>query len=453
MFAKNWALNVLAGNDCLCFALHSTRSQRMSTIFPDLQLDLAFAQKLDQHDPLRSFRSRFLMPTQENGEPYIYLCGNSLGCQPKGTRAYVEQELEDWARLGVEGHVHARKPWLPYHEFLTDASARIVGAKPEEVVVMNTLTVNLHLLMVSFYRPTAERPAIMIEADAFPSDIYAVKSQLAFHGYDPESDLIMLRPREGEHALRESDILKAIAEEGQRTALIMFGGVNYYTGQCFPMEAITSAGHEMGCVVGFDLAHAAGNVPLDLHAWGVDFAAWCGYKYLNGGPGGASGVYIHERHHQDRDLPRFHGWWGHDKATRFQMEPEFEPIPTAEAWQLSNAPVLSMAALRASLDIFDEAGMPALREKALRQTDYLLALLDARPDLPIEVITPPEAAARGGQLSLLTGEGGKVMFDRLTAAGVICDWREPNVIRIATAPLYNRYEDLWHFMQILANQA
>ncbi|MEL7195486.1 MAG: kynureninase, partial [Bacteroidota bacterium] len=308
-----------------------------------------FAHKLDQADPLSSYRDRFYLPLLADGSPYYYFTGNSLGCQPKSLRSYLETEVLSWEKLAVEGHFHGKNPWLPYHEFLTPAMARIVGAKEEEVIMMNSLTVNLHLMMVSFYRPTASRNKILIEADAFPSDIYAVSSQIAFHGYDPKDSLIMLRPRQGEHALRTEDILQTIEEEGDSIAMVMFGGVNYYTGQVFEFEKIVKAGQAKGCVVGFDLAHTAGNIPLKLHDWNVDFACWCSYKYLNGGPGGVAGAFVHERHMADESLPRFAGWWGHDKATRFKMEPDFVPIPTAEGWQLSNAPVLSMAALKASL--------------------------------------------------------------------------------------------------------
>lgn len=420
----------------------------MTTITYTPTLD--FARRLDQADSLAAYRARFHLPTQANGEPYLYFTGNSLGCQPKAVRQYLEQELLDWEKLGVEGHFHARSPWMPYHEFLTEAMARIVGAKPEEVVVMNSLTVNLHLMMVSFYRPKAQRYRILIEADAFPSDIYAVKSQLHFHGHSPEEGLVALTPRAGEHTLRTEDILAAIEEQGEQLAVVLLGGVNYYTGQFFELGKIADATHAVGATMATDLAHAVGNVPLQLHEWGVDFACWCSYKYLNSGPGGVAGCYIHERHIAQQDLPRFAGWWGHDKESRFQMAPDFQPIPTAEGWQLSNAPILSMAALRASLDIFDEVGMPALREKSQHLTGYLAYLLSTQlAEADFAVITPEEPDHRGCQLSLLTGSQGRAWFEALSAAGVICDWREPNVIRVAPTPLYNTFEEVWRFVEIL----
>jgi kynureninase len=321
------------------------------------EASLAFARKLDQEDPLRDFRARFHLPQQANGQLYRYFGGNSLGLQPKTVKSYLERELEDWAMLGVEGHFHARNPWMPYHEYLTPAMAEVVGGQENEVVVMNGLTVNLHLMMVSFYRPTASRYKIVVEADAFPSDLYAVSSQLAFHGYDPAEALIKLKPRPGEHTLRTEDIETMLKSEGHQVALVLLGGVNYYTGQFFDIGRITQAGQRAGALVGIDLAHAVGNVPLQLHDWGVDFACWCSYKYLNSGPGGVSGCFVHARHLRRSDLPRFAGWWGHEKESRFEMGPDFVPIPTAEGWQLSNAPVLSMAALWASLEIFAEAGM------------------------------------------------------------------------------------------------
>lgn len=419
----------------------------MSTAFKE---DLDFARQLDQNDPLRDYRQRFHLPMQKSGEPYVYLCGNSLGLQPKSTRAFIEQELSDWENLGVEGHFHAKNPWMPYHEFLAESTARLVGAKPSEVVVMNALSVNLHLLMVSFYRPTAERYKIIIEADAFPSDQYAVKSQLRFHGFDPADGLIELRSKSGHPVIPTEEILETIEHEGDQVALILIGGVNYYTGQAFEMKRIAAAGHAKGCVVGFDLAHAAGNLKLHLHDWDVDFAAWCSYKYLNSGPGGVSGVFVHERHSNQADLPRFAGWWGHEKKTRFKMPPEFVVMPGAEGWQLSNAPILAMAALRASMEIFDEVGMDALREKADQLTAYLEFLLKPHMErMGLRIITPSDPTQRGCQLSLQTAANGKALFDVLTAEGVICDWREPDVIRLAPVPLYNSYEDVWNFARIL----
>jgi len=328
--------------------------------------DLNYAIELDRNDPLNSYRQKFHLPVRENGEQYLYFCGNSLGLQPKSTSEFVNQELEDWKMLGVEGHFRAKNPWMPYHEFLTNSLAKIVGAKPIEVVAMNALTVNLHLMMVSFYRPKGKRVKIMMEADAFPSDHYAVKSQLNFHGVSNEDGLILLKPREGEDTIRTEDILQIIEEQGETIALIMIGGVNYYTGQLFDMKTITSAGHSKGCTVGFDLAHAVGNVKLELHSWGVDFAVWCSYKYLNAGPGAVAGCFVNEKHASDSDLPRFSGWWGHDKESRFTMPDDFVPIPTTESWQLSNAPILSMASLRASLAIFEEVGVEKLNAKSIK---------------------------------------------------------------------------------------
>lgn len=415
---------------------------------------------LDAADPLRRFREEFHIPKHSDGSEVLYFTGNSLGLQPKRTREYIEQELKDWAELGVEGHFHAKHPWLPYHEFVTEPLARLVGAKPVEVVAMNSLTVDLHLLMVSFYRPTAERYKIIIEKGAFPSDQYAVGSQLKFHGHD--DGLIELTPRDGETTLRTEDILETIDREGDSVALILLGGVNYYTGQAFDMRAITEAGHKKGCVVGFDLAHAAGNLELKLHDWGVDFAAWCSYKYLNSGPGGIAGIFVHERHAHSFDLPRFAGWWGHDKSTRFLMGPDFVPLAGAEGWQLSNPPIFQLAALRASLEIFDEATMPALREKSVKLTAYLEKLLAEINDDRIEIITPRDPAQRGCQLSIRVkaetraagsvsepAASNKKLFNALTERGVIADWREPDVIRVAPVPLYNSFEDIYRFTKIL----
>ena len=413
---------------------------------------LTYAQAQDQQDELREFRGRFHLPTQENGAPYLYLCGNSLGLQPKHTRDHIEQELKDWASLGVEGHIHARNPWLPYHEFLTEHMAAIVGAKPHEVVVMNTLTVNLHLMMVSFYRPEGKRTKILIEADAFPSDRYAVASQLRFHGYEPAEHLIELRPRSGEACLRTEDITKVITEQGENIALVMLGNTNYYTGQFFDMPKITSVAHEQGCMVGFDCAHGAGNVPLNLHESGADFAVWCTYKYLNSGPGSMAGCFVHERHANAVDIPRFEGWWGHNKTTRFGMRDDFDPIPTVEAWQLSNPPILSLAAIKASLEIFAEAGMDRLRTKAIRLTGYLEFLLRQIPGDKINIITPENPAERGCQLSIQVRDADKRLFDAVTAAGVIADWREPDVIRVAPVPLYNSFEDVYRFTKVLETQ-
>lgn len=412
------------------------------------QNTLAFARQEDASDPMRKFRECFHFPVQESGEPYVYLCGNSLGLQPKSTAKAIEQELEDWKKYGVEGHFHAKNPWMPYHEFLTEAMARVVGAKPIEVVVMNTLSVNLHLMMVSFYRPTAKRNKILIEFDAFPSDKYAVESQIKFHGYDPAESLIQLKAREGEELIRQEDIEKVIEEQGDEIALIMIGNTNYYTGQFFDMKRITRLGHAKGCVVGFDCAHGAGNVELNLHDCGVDFAVWCSYKYINSGPGSLGGCFVHERH-ATADLPRFEGWWGHNKATRFGMRDGFEPIPGVEAWQLSNPPILSMAAIKASLEIFDEAGIANLRQKAIKLTSYLEYLVDEMNNNEIKIITPRNPLERGSQLSIQVKNADKTLFDKITKAGVIADWREPDVIRIAPTALYNSYEDCFRFVEIL----
>ena len=418
----------------------------------DFQASLAYAQEQDQQDSLRHFRERFHLPIQANGEPYLYFCGNSLGLQPKSTAQHVQQELDDWAKLGVEGHFHARNPWLPYHEFLTEHMAAVVGAKPNEVVVMNTLTVNLHLMMVSFYRPQGKRTKILIEADAFPSDRYAVASQLRFHGYDPAEHLLDLRAREGEACLRMEDIAAVIEREGDNIALVMLGNTNYYTGQFFNMPLITELAHAKGCMVGFDCAHGAGNVPLNLHESGADFAVWCTYKYLNSGPGSMAGCFVHERHAGTPGIPRFEGWWGHNKTTRFGMRDDFDPIPTVEAWQLSNPPILSLAAIKASLEIFVEAGMDQLRAKAVRLTGYLEYLLQQIPGEKINIITPQNPAERGCQLSIQVRDADKRLFEAITAAGIIADWREPDVIRVAPVPLYNTFADAYHFTQILEKQ-
>jgi kynureninase len=412
---------------------------------------LEFAKQQDATDPLKSYRDKFYFPMM-HGRETVYFTGNSLGLQPKATQDYVLNELEDWATFGVEGHFHSRKPWLPYHEQFAEPVARIVGAKPEEVVVMNQLTVNLHILLVSFYRPTKTRYKILCEAKAFPSDQYALESQVKFHGLDPADAIIEVAPREGEICIRHEDILAAIEKNKDSIATIMIGGVNYYNGQVFDMKGITEAGHKIGAIVGFDLAHAAGNLKLELHNWNVDFACWCSYKYLNSGPGGVSGVYINERHLNNPELIRFAGWWGHDKNTRFQMQKGFVPMPTAEAWQMSNAPVLSMAAHKASVDIFNEVGMDALVTKAEKLTGYLEFVIDEinkSLDKKLEIITPRDKKQRGCQLSIVAHGRGKELFNKLTEAGIISDWREPNVIRCAPVPLYNSFEDVFRFGEIL----
>lgn len=414
------------------------------------------ARRLDRRDPLASFRKEFLIPKSRSGKPWIYLAGNSLGLQPRKARAYVAQELEDWARLGVDGHFEAKHPWMSYHETVGAPMARVVGALPTEVVVMNTLTVNLHLMMVSFYRPTSERRKILVEAGAFPSDQYAVASQARFHGYDPATTIVQLRPRAGESSLRTEDILEVIEREGRQLALVMLGSVNYLTGQAFDIPRIVEAGHRQGCRVGFDLAHAAGNLELRLHDWGPDFAVWCSYKYLNAGPGNLSGCFVHERHARALDLPRFAGWWGHDKVTRFQMGDQFRPMPGAEGWQLSNPPIFELAALRASLELFDRATLPRLRKKSELLTGYLERLLDTLPPGFCQVTTPSDAAQRGCQLSLRVnaGSGGpRGLLRKLARAGIICDFREPDTIRAAPVPLYNRFEDVWHFVETLRRHA
>lgn len=413
---------------------------------------LAFAQSLDQVDPLRSFREKFHFPTFHKNE-VRYFTGNSLGLQPKSTSNYIQEELDDWAKFGVEGHFLSRRPWYSYHENLTEKVARIVGAKPIEVVVTHSLTTNLHLLMVSFYRPQGKRTKILCEAKAFPSDQYALESQVKFHGLSQEH-LVEVAPREGEQLIRLEDILSKIEELGEELALVMIGGVNYYTGQLFDMETITKVGHKVGAVVGFDLAHAAGNINLRLHEWGVDFAAWCGYKYLNSSPGGVSGMFVHERHANNPELPRFAGWWGYNKEKRFLMEPGFQPMPGAEGWQLSNAPVLGMAAHLASVDIFDEAGMDAIGTKRDLMTAYLEFVIDSisernKDKCRFELITPRDKKQRGAQLSIMALGQGRALFDALSDLGVIADWREPNVIRVAPAPLYNSFEDCWWFGNLL----
>jgi kynureninase len=410
-----------------------------------------FALQLDEDDELSRFRESFHIPKHRDKES-IYLCGNSLGLQPKQTRDYIDQELKDWAELGVEGHFHAENPWMPYHEYLAQSTAEIVGAKPHEVVIMNTLTTNLHLMMVSFYRPEGNRKKIIIEADAFPSDRFAVASQLSYHGADPESDLILWKPRDNEHTPRIVDLESLLIKHGNEVALVMVGAVNYYTGQFFDLKKITELGHSYGCAVGFDCAHGAGNVDLKLHDSGADFAVWCTYKYMNSGPGSLGGCYVHERHANNKDLPRFTGWWGHNKDTRFKMRDDFDPIPGAEGWQLSNPPILSMAAIKSSLDLFAEASFSKLRKKSIKLTNYLEYLLNQIAGDRISIITPTSSRDRGCQLSLAVKNADKSLFDKITQRGVIADWREPDVIRIAPVPLYNSFEDCWRFVEILKQE-
>jgi kynureninase len=412
---------------------------------------LANAQAQDAKDPLRAFRSEFHFP-QHQGKNVLYFTGNSLGLQPKAAADALKQELDDWARYGVEGHFQAKHPWYSYHEELTPSLARLVGAMPEEVVAMNQLTSNLHFLMVSFYRPSGKRRKVLTETRPFPSDTYAFASQIAFHGGDPDTDLVEVQPRPGEHTLRNEDIVAKIDELGDELALVCFGGVNFYTGQAFDMSAITRAAHAVDAVAGFDLAHAAGNLHLKLHDWNVDFACWCSYKYINSGPGSVAGVFVHQRH-LGKQLPLFAGWWGHDKSERFKMDRTFKPMPTAEAWQVSNAPVFSMAVHRVALEQFDRAGIANLRAKSEQLTAYLafiVAEVAKATGTNLEVITPNDPAQRGCQLSILAHGHGKALFNKLTERGVIADWREPNVIRVAPVPMYNSYEDVWRFGQILS---
>ncbi|MEJ6506011.1 MAG: kynureninase [Crocinitomicaceae bacterium] len=419
----------------------------------NFQSSLIFAKKMDENDPLKGFREKFLLPNFHKNK-VRYFTGNSLGLQPVTTRKMIEEELDDWAKYGVEGHFLARRPWYSYHEQLTELSAYVVGAKPIETVVTHSLTTNIHLLMVSFYQPKGKRTKILCEKKAFPSDQYALMSQLEFHGFD-KTHLIEVGPRDGEETLRHDDILKSIEENKDELALVFMGGVNYYTGQFFNLEEITKAGHKAGAIVGFDLAHAAGNVNLSLHDWGVDFATWCSYKYLNSSPGGVSGMFVHERHADNPELKRFAGWWGHDKEQRFLMEDTFYPIKGAEGWQLSNAPVLGMAAHLSSLQIFKEAGMERIgskRDLITSYLEYLILKVSKENGDFLKIITPSSILERGSQLSILCAKDGKKKFDILTEQGVIADWREPNVIRIAPAPLYNSFEDCWHLADILSRE-
>jgi kynureninase len=412
-----------------------------------------FALQLDRDDSLGAFRERFHIPRGKDGQAVIYFVGNSLGLMPKATRAAVEQELDDWQKLAVDAHLEGRTPWYSYHETVRESAARLVGAQPNEVVCMNSLTVNLHLMMATFYRPTASRFKILMEEPAFPSDTYAVKSQIAHHGLAPNEALLLAAPRAGEFTVEQEEIDAVLEKHGEEIALVLFAGVNFFTGQLFDIERITSLAHEHGCTVGIDLAHAVGNAPLQLHDWDVDFAVWCSYKYLNSGPGAVAGAFVHERHATNRALPRLAGWWGNDPATRFQMhlQPEFIPVPSADSWAVSNPPILSMAPLRTSLAIFDEAGgMEALRTKSMMLTGYLHYLLDLIGSKHFTVITPREPDERGCQLSILAHEHPKELFAKLEAAGVKSDFREPNVIRVAPTPLYNTFHEVWRFAQILA---
>lgn len=411
---------------------------------------LAFARKMDRNDPLASFKKKFIIPKQK-GKPVVYFVGNSLGLQPKETKKFVNEELEDWGSLAVEGHFDGRRPWLYYHKFSKKALAGLVGAKPVEVVAMNQLTVNLHLMMVSFYRPTKEKFKIIIESGAFSSDQYAVETQIKFHQLNPEIALVELKPRAGEHTLRTEDIIQTIGKHGDQLALVLLSGVQYYTGQHFNIKKITEASHKTGAYIGFDLAHAVGNVPLQLHKDRVDFAVWCSYKYLNSGPGGIAGVFIHEKH-KNANLPRFAGWLGHEEKVRFQMKKGFKAMEGADGWQLSNVPVLAGAAHLASLKIFSEVGMTKLRKKSIQLTGYLNFLLNEvdPKGMYFEIITPQDPASRGCQLSILMKKNGKKIFNALLKKGIFTDWREPDVIRTAPVPLYNTFEDVYKFTSTLS---
>ena len=413
---------------------------------------LDFARTQDAADPLSSFRARFTIPKRPDGTDLIYLCGNSLGLQPKAAIALVHEELEAWGTMAVGAHFAARRPWVSYPDHLAPAAAALVGANPSEVVAMNTLTVNLHLMMVSFYRPTAARHKVLIERPAFPSDRYAVESQIRFHGFDPTASLIEVGPRHDESTIRMEDLEACIRAEGSTIALLLLPGVNYYNGQVFDMAELVRLGHAKGCMVGFDLAHAVGNISLRLHDWNTDFAVWCTYKYLNGGPGSIAGCFVHERHRDWVDKPRLAGWWGHDKASRFQMGRDFNPIPGAEGWQVSNAPILSMAPVLASLGVFEEAGMRTLTAKSDRLTSYLAYLVREELGASVEILTPSDSAQRGCQLSLRvlgTRADQRRVFEALETHGVVCDWREPDVIRATPVPLYNRFEDVFEFVGVL----
>lgn len=415
--------------------------------------DLAQARARDAADPLHAWRARFLLPQDAAGRDRVYLCGHSLGAQPVLAARYVEEVMGDWRRLGVDGFFAARRRWLDYHEQALPALAALVGAGPLEVTLMNTLTVNLHLLLVSFYRPAGSRTALLMERSAFPSDRYAVESQVRWHGLDPARDLIEIGPRDGEHCLRTDDILAVLEREGARIATVLLPGVQYLTGQRLELREITAAAHRAGCTVGWDLAHAVGNVPLALHDDEVDFATWCHYKYVNGGPGAVGGAFVHERHAGRRDLPRLAGWWGHDKATRFRMGPDFEPIPGADGWQVSTPSILSLAPVVASLEHFAAVGLPALRAKSVALTGYLEMLVDARLAGRVSVLTPRDAGQRGAALSLQLHCGrdaARAAFEGLLGRGIVPDWREPGVVRAAPVPFYNSFEDAWRFVDALA---
>jgi kynureninase len=417
--------------------------------------DENFARQLDREDPLRDFREKFSLPHGKNDEPVVYFAGNSLGLMPKSARQIVEEEMDNWARLGVDAHHATGTPWYSYHEALQEPMARLVGAKPFEVICMNSLTVNLHLMMATFYRPTKSRFKILMEEPAFPSDTYAIKTQIIHHNLDPKDALVLARPRKGEFTVRTEDVLDAIDENADQLAVVILGAVNFFTGQLVEIEKITTAAQKKGIAVGFDLAHAAGNVPLSLHEWNVDFAIWCSYKYLNAGPGAIAGAFVHERHATNTNLPRLAGWFGNDPNTRFRLhlEPEFVPVASADGWQISNPPILSMAPLRASLAIFDDAGgMESLRAKSMRLTGYLEFLIEQIGSKKFSIMTPTDPSARGAQLSIQAHEHPKQLHEELIAAGVKCDFREPNVIRVAPTPLYNTFHEVWRFARILGQR-
>ena len=412
----------------------------------NFEQSLAFAKGLDKADPLKSFRSKFHIP-KVRGKEVIYFTGNSLGLQPKSTKKLIEEELNDWATLGVDGHFHAKRPWLHYHQLSKKALAKIVGAKPIEVVAMNQLTMNLHLMLTTFYRPTFQRFKIITEAGAFSSDQYAFESHVKMYGFDPDQTIIELKPRDGEFTLHTEDIIESILVHAKELSLVIFGGVQYYSGQFFDIKKITEAGKKAGAYVGFDLAHAIGNVPLQLNKHQVDFAVWCGYKYLNSGPGSVAGAFVHERHATKFDLPRLAGWWGHNEQERFQMKKGFKPMHGVDGWQVSNFPILAGTAQLASLEIFEQAGMKALRNKSLLLTSYLLFLLKGLSKENFTIITPTKSSERGCQISILMKKNGRKVFDILTKSGVKADWREPDVIRIAPVPLYNTFEDVFRFSE------
>jgi kynureninase len=419
----------------------------------EFSADEDFARQLDSEDPLRDFREKFSLPLGKDGKPVIYFAGNSLGLMPKSARAIVEEELDNWAKFGVDAHHATGTPWYSYHETVREPTARLVGAKPLEVICMNSLTVNLHLMMATFYRPTKSRLKILMEEPAFPSDTYAVKTQILHHGLDPKDALILARPRKDESTTRTEDIVDLINKHKDQLTVVMFGGVNFFTGQVFEIEQITAAARKYDIIAGFDLAHAVGNVPLSLHDWNVDFAVWCSYKYLNAGPGAVAGAFVHERHATNTKLPRLAGWFGNDPNTRFRLhlEPDFVPVASADGWQISNPPIFSMAPLRASLAVFDEAdGMEPLRAKSVQLTGYLEFLIEQIGSKKFFIITPPDRSARGAQLSIQAHQHPKQLHEELIAAGVKCDFREPNVIRVAPAPLYNTFHEVWRFAQVLA---